>query len=277
MNGSLGNSRLAAKSRFNCLNGCKPRKLTKKEARAVLEHRASGRPNSRNPVMKSQSQAAKNGSNTAAAPQSKTSQGRAGELPRKLPVDCAERYIAKEFKIVSLRETPLPSALHLCDSPDRAAEYWRLCVATNPYFNSDCECLVVLSLNTRRRVKGHQLVTIGTMDTLLVHPREVFRGPIVASAAAIILMHNHPSGVPSPSDADIKVTRALIRAGRLLKIEVLDHIIMGRADDGCIKGYASLRELGYFYGDFDPSKLPVKSRKPKATKRVTALACRRVR
>jgi DNA repair protein RadC len=85
---------------------------------------------------------------------------------------------------------------------------------------------VVLILNTRRHVKGHQLVTIGTLDTLLVHPREVFRGAIVASAAAIILMHNHPSGETTPSEADIKVTRDLARAGQLVRIEVLDHIIM---------------------------------------------------
>jgi DNA repair protein RadC len=62
------------------------------------------------------------------------------------------------------------------------------------------------------------------------------------------LAHNHPSGDPSPSDADIKVTRDLIRAGQLLKIEVLDHIILGRCTDQRSKDYVSLRELGYFYG-----------------------------
>jgi DNA repair protein RadC len=95
-------------------------------------------------------------------------------------------------------------------------------------------------LNTRRRVRGHQLVTIGTMDTLLVHPREVFRGAIIAGAAAIVLMHNHPSGEPQPSEADVKVTRDLIRAGQLVNIEILDHVIMG------IPNHCSLRELGYF-------------------------------
>src|SRR5689334_1564100 len=99
--------------------------------------------------------------------------------------------IAKEYKIVSLRECPLPERMHLCDTPDAAANYWRLHVATHPYFNPECECLVVLLLNTRRRVKGHQLVTIGTLDTMLVHPREVFRGAVVAAAAAIVLLHNH--------------------------------------------------------------------------------------
>jgi DNA repair protein RadC len=147
---------------------------------------------------------------------------------------------AMEYKVVALRECPLPESLAYCDTPDRAAEYWRLHVQTNPYFNPECECFVILILNTRRRAKGHQLLTIGTMDTLLVHPREVFRAAIIASASAVVLMHNHPSGESTPSDADIKVTRDLIRAGQLLKIEVLDHVIMGNPN------YSSLRELGYF-------------------------------
>ena len=87
----------------------------------------------------------------------------------------------------------------------------------------------------------------GTLDTLLVHPREVFRAAIAANAAAVVLAHNHPSGDPTPSEADIKVTRDLIRAGQLLKIDVLDHVIIGRATPERPKDYASLRELGYFY------------------------------
>jgi hypothetical protein len=107
--------------------------------------------------------------------------------------------MAKEFKVVALRECPLPEQMQFCDTPERAADYWRLNIATNPYFNPDCECCAVLMLNTRRRVKGHQIVTIGTMDTLLVHPREVFRGALIAGASAIVMMHNHPSGViPHP-------------------------------------------------------------------------------
>jgi len=96
----------------------------------------------------------------------------------------------KEFKIVALRECPVPESMQMCDTPDKAAEYWRLHVATNPYFNPECECFAVLLLNTRRRVKGHQLLTIGTMDTILVHPREVFRGAIVGAAAAVVILHN---------------------------------------------------------------------------------------
>jgi DNA repair protein RadC len=109
------------------------------------------------------------------------------------------------------------------------------------------ETLQVLLLNTRRRLIRVEPVTDGTIDTLLVHPREVFKAAIAANAAAVVLAHNHPSGDPTPSEADIKVTRDLIRAGQLLKIEVLDHIIIGRATPERPKDYASLRELGYFY------------------------------
>ena len=97
----------------------------------------------------------------------------------------------------------------------------------------------MLLLNTRRRVKGHQIVSIGTHDTILVHPISVFRLAIVTSAAAVVLTHNHPSGEAQPSEADIRVTRDLVRAGQLLKIEVLDHVIMGTPN------HCSLRELGY--------------------------------
>jgi DNA repair protein RadC len=147
----------------------------------------------------------------------------------------------KEFKVVALRECPIPESMMMCDNPQGAADYWRMHVAAHPYFTPDCECFVVLLLNTRRRVRGHQLVSVGTIDTLLVHPREVFRAAVISGAAAIVVMHNHPSGDPTPSEADIKVTRDLIRAGQLLKIDVLDHVIMG------VGRHCSLRELGYFY------------------------------
>ena len=110
------------------------------------------------------------------------------------------------------------------------------------------ETFQILLLNTRRRLIQVAKIADGTLDTILVHPREVFKPAIAANAAAIILLHNHPSGEATPSEADIKVTRDLIRAGQLLKIEVLDHIILGRATRERPKDYMSLRELGYFAG-----------------------------
>jgi DNA repair protein RadC len=131
--------------------------------------------------------------------------------------------------------------MHLCDTPERAAEYWRRHVTQHPAFNPDVECFVALLLNTRRRIKGHVLVSTGLLDTILVHPREVFRAAIVSAASAVVVMHNHPSGDPSPSEADIKATRDLIRAGQLLKVELIDHVIIGA------NRHSSLRSLGYFY------------------------------
>ena len=111
----------------------------------------------------------------------------------------------------------------------------------------DVETFQVLLLNTRRRLISVVKISEGTLDTILVHAREVFKSAIAANASAIILTHNHPSGDPSPSEADIKVTRDLIRAGQLLKIDVLDHVVLGRATQERPKDFVSLRELGYFY------------------------------
>jgi len=109
------------------------------------------------------------------------------------------------------------------------------------------EAFQVLLLNVRKKLIRMEIISKGLLDTILVHPREVFRAAIVANAAGIVLVHNHPSGDPTPSEADIKVTRDLIRAGQLLKIEVVDHVIIGRATAERAKDYSSLRELGYFY------------------------------
>ena len=130
----------------------------------------------------------------------------------------------------------------LLDNPENVV---RLLRAKN--LVREVETLQVLLLNTRRRLIRVEEITDGTVDTLLVHAREVFRSAISANASAIVLAHNHPSGDPTPSEADIKVTRDLIRAGQLLKIDVLDHIILGRKSDTRQKDYSSLRELGYFF------------------------------
>ena len=164
------------------------------------------------------------------------------ELFKFKPPKTRKRREPQEYKVIALRDCPVPERMLTCETPEQAAEYWRLNVETTPYFNPDCECFAILLLNTRRRVKGHQLVSIGTLDTILVHPREVFRlAVIMGGISAIILMHNHPSGDATPSEADIKVTRDLVRAGQLMKIEVLDHVIIGN------QRRTSLRELGYFY------------------------------
>src|SRR4051812_38643151 len=111
----------------------------------------------------------------------------------------------REYKLVSLRECPLPEQMQICDQPSLAADYWRAHIVQHPFYNAEVESFVVLLLNTRKRIKGHVFVSNGSLDSVMVHPREVFRPAIVGAASAILLMHNHPSGEPTPSDADIKV------------------------------------------------------------------------
>jgi len=146
------------------------------------------------------------------------------------------------FALARKMAEELRSESPVLDTPDAVAglmrEHNRLC---------KIEAFQILLLNTRRRLIEVVKIADGTLDTLLVHAREVFKPAISAQAAAIVLVHNHPSGDPTPSEADIKVTRDLIRAGQLLKIEVLDHVILGRATPERTKDYVSLRELGYFY------------------------------
>ena len=102
------------------------------------------------------------------------------------------------------------------------------------------EAFTVLSLDIRYRVLDRHLITLGTLDASLVHPREIFRAAILDGAAAIILSHNHPSGDPTPSAEDLRITRQLVEAGRILGIDVLDHVVIGRGD----RPLVSLRESG---------------------------------
>ncbi len=91
-------------------------------------------------------------------------------------------------------------------------------------------------LNTRNKVIGVSTISVGTLNASLVHPREVFREAVVRSAASVILAHNHPSDDLEPSEEDLKITRRLVEAGRIMGIEVLDHIIITRRDFVSLKG-----------------------------------------
>ncbi|MFH1679875.1 MAG: DNA repair protein RadC [Candidatus Eisenbacteria bacterium] len=103
----------------------------------------------------------------------------------------------------------------------------------------DREEFRVLLLDAKNRVIGVEVVSIGTLTASLIHPREGLKAAIVRSAASIILVHNHPTGVPTPSREDIEITERFVDAGRLVGIDVLDHVIIG---DG---RFESLREMGY--------------------------------
>lgn len=98
----------------------------------------------------------------------------------------------------------------------------------------------ILSLNTKNRVTGIHVLSVGSLNASIVHPREVFKAAILNNAASLICFHNHPSGDPTASPQDIELTRRLVNAGDLLGIEVLDHIIIG---DGL---FASMKQSGFF-------------------------------
>jgi len=144
----------------------------------------------------------------------------------------------QEFKIISIRDSGEPTKKWLCETPDNAVEYWRQHVATAPWYSPDRECSVVIMLNSRNRIIGHHLISIGLLDSAIVHPREAFRAAIIANAHSVVFGHNHPSGDPTPSHADITATRELVRAGEHLRIRVIDHIVVGSPN------FSSLKQLG---------------------------------
>ena len=101
------------------------------------------------------------------------------------------------------------------------------------------EVFAILCLSTKHRVLAYHEVSRGCLDSTLVHPREVFKAALLANAAAIVLAHNHPSGDATPSPDDMALTRRLVDAGRLLGVDVLDHIVIGESR------YTSFRERGW--------------------------------
>ena len=93
--------------------------------------------------------------------------------------------------------------------------------------NQPNEIFAILCLNTKNKVAGAHIISQGSLSASIVHPREVFKAAILNNAASIILAHNHPSGDPEPSREDIETTKRLVEAGKIIGIEVLDHIIIG--------------------------------------------------
>ncbi|WP_010531128.1 RadC family protein [Lentibacillus jeotgali] len=101
------------------------------------------------------------------------------------------------------------------------------------------EHFVVLFLNTKNQVIHRQTIFIGSLNASIVHPREIYREAVKRSAASIICAHNHPSGDPAPSQEDIHVTRRLVESGKMIGIELLDHLVIGD------RKFISLKEKGY--------------------------------
>jgi DNA repair protein RadC len=138
-------------------------------------------------------------------------------------------------KLVRVGSLPVAEPRPRIHGPgDAAAVLWRYLGA------ADREHLAALLLDTKNGLIGVSTISVGDLNSTLVHPREVFKAALLANAAGILLAHNHPSGDPSPSPEDVAVTRRLQEAGGLLGVEVLDHVIVGDAPSR----WVSLREKG---------------------------------
>jgi DNA repair protein RadC len=109
-----------------------------------------------------------------------------------------------------------------------------------PHFDWDQEEVHVIALNSRQGVINHRMLFRGTIDSCLIHPRELFRFLILSQASAFILFHNHPTGDPTPSPADIKITQRLLKLSKILEIKLLDHIVLTQ---GGFKSFKDLRLL----------------------------------
>ncbi|AHB88353.1 DNA repair protein RadC [Thermosynechococcus sp. NK55a] len=125
-----------------------------------------------------------------------------------------------------------PGEQTIIDSPALAAAVLGADLMWQP-----TERFAVLLLDVRHRVLGSHVITVGTATETLAHPREIFREAVRRNASRLIIAHNHPSGNLSPSQADLDLTKQILRAGQLMEIPVLDHLILGNGD------YQSLREM----------------------------------
>ena len=134
-----------------------------------------------------------------------------------------------------IREVEEPFAAFTIRSPEDAKE-----LAEAHIGDEDREVFLVMMLNTKNQVIGLHRAHVGSINASLVHPREVMKCAILNNAAAIIVSHQHPSGNPAPSQEDVEVTKRLAEAGKLIGIELLDHVIVSYTGK-----YVSLKEKGY--------------------------------
>jgi len=142
-------------------------------------------------------------------------------------------YNIPRWKTALVREGAIPVEWKQIRSPSDVFNAVRDYLA-----DADREYFLTLMLSSKNNITGVNVASVGTLNSSLVHPREVFKAAILANAAAVVLVHNHPSGIPDPSNEDLEITRRLVEASKILGIEVLDHLIIG---DGC---WASLKEKG---------------------------------
>ncbi|MEH6908523.1 JAB domain-containing protein [Neobacillus drentensis] len=134
-----------------------------------------------------------------------------------------------------IKESSVPFALYQIRSPEDAQK-----LAAAHIADEDREVFLVMMLNTKNQVVGLHRAHVGSLNASIVHPREVMKCAILNNAASIIVSHQHPSGDPTPSKEDIEVTRRLAEAGKIIGVDVLDHVIVTHTGK-----HVSLKEKGY--------------------------------
>jgi DNA repair protein RadC len=152
------------------------------------------------------------------------------------------RYKFSTYEVRVQRINECPGSLRV-DTPAGALDYWREKITAAPWHDSEKEMLVTIMLNTRYVAVGHSMISIGSMNECTAHPREIFRPVVATGAYGFVLMHNHPSGDPSPSEADTRLTRRLAEGSGILQVGLLDHVIVG-APTEFRPGYFSFKEAG---------------------------------
>ena len=131
----------------------------------------------------------------------------------------------------------------ITDTPEKLADFWNFVVAAEPDHEPDKESVVVVMLNTRLSPVAWNRVSLGTVNESSCHPRELLRPVIAAGSFGFAVMHNHPSGDPSPSRADEQITRRMVEAAALMQIRFIDHVIVGHPSPGR-QPHFSFREAG---------------------------------
>lgn len=149
---------------------------------------------------------------------------------------------AYEVHCMVIRETA--SEQKRTRTPEDIYDVWMDSIRHASWFCPDKECMVVFYMTVTNILRGFEMVTMGLLSSCLAHPREIYRGAITAGAASIVIAHNHPSGDPTPSAEDVRITRQLVEAGKIIDIKLVDHVIIGARYDNQPKhtAWISMRE-----------------------------------
>jgi DNA repair protein RadC len=156
-----------------------------------------------------------------------------------------DSYRVAEIRATTLSEAAVPFDVRRMAGPEACAAFFNSTVRVHPFFDPEKECVITLLLNRRGALRAWHFATLGTQNSCVVHPREILRMALIANASAFVLMHSHPSGDPSPSTADVNVTRQVREAAHAVDVGFHDHVIAGMPhQDPAGVGFYSFKQAG---------------------------------